>query len=100
MGAEYERWLLAKGAVFAPSAAAVAALVDKLRKAKWIPEAPGQAVRTVDNEYGTDAAKKTALRDLSRWMLTAGQKQCQEFGYSPLPPEFANRELQALSALN
>jgi phosphate transport system substrate-binding protein len=51
-------------------------------------------------EDGTDAAKKTALRDLSRWMLTAGQKQCQEFGYSPLPPEFASRELQALSALN
>jgi phosphate transport system substrate-binding protein len=51
-------------------------------------------------EDGTDAAKKTALRDLSRWMLTSGQKQCEELGYSPLPPEFANRELQALSALN
>ena len=51
-------------------------------------------------EDGTDAAKRTALRDLSRWMLTAGQKQCEELGYSPLPPEFANRELQALSALN
>jgi phosphate transport system substrate-binding protein len=51
-------------------------------------------------EDGTDAAKKTALRDLSRWMLTSGQKQCEELGYSPLPSEFANRELQALSALN
>ena len=51
-------------------------------------------------ENGIDAAKKTALRDLSRWMLTAGQKQCEELGYSPLPPEFANRELEALSALN
>jgi phosphate transport system substrate-binding protein len=51
-------------------------------------------------ENGTDAAKKTTLRDLSRSMLTAGQQQCQEFGYSPLPPEFRNRELQALSALN
>jgi hypothetical protein len=51
-------------------------------------------------EDGTDAVKKTAPRDLSRWMLTAGQKQCQEFGYSPLPPEFASRELHSLSALN
>ena len=41
MGVEYERWLLAKGAVFSPSAAAVATLVEKLRKERWIPEAAG-----------------------------------------------------------
>src|SRR5271170_4842768 len=60
MGVEYERFLLAKGAVFSPSAAAVATLVDKLRKEKWIPEAPGHAVRTVDNDFGDDTAKKRA----------------------------------------
>ncbi|HYA63356.1 MAG TPA: phosphate ABC transporter substrate-binding protein PstS [Candidatus Sulfotelmatobacter sp.] len=47
-----------------------------------------------------DAAKKGAVRDLLRWMLTAGQKQCEGLGYAPLPPEFANRELQALAGLN
>lgn len=47
-----------------------------------------------------DAGKRAALRDLLRWMLTAGQKQCEGLGYAPLPPEFANRELQALAGLN
>jgi hypothetical protein len=50
----YERWLLAKGGVFMPSAAAVVALVEKLRKERWLPEAPGRAWRTVDNEFGDD----------------------------------------------
>jgi len=47
-----------------------------------------------------DAAKKAALRDLLRWMLTAGQKQCSSLGYAPLPANLAGRELQALSALD
>jgi phosphate transport system substrate-binding protein len=45
-----------------------------------------------------DPSKQTTLRELLRWMLTAGQKQCEGLGYAPLPPEFANRELEALSA--
>lgn len=49
---------------------------------------------------GLDAAKRAALRDLLRWILMAGQKQCEGLGYAPLPVEFANRELQALSGLN
>lgn len=51
-------------------------------------------------ETGNDTAKKVALREFLRWALTAGQKQCEGLGYAPLPPEFANPELQALSALN
>ena len=47
-----------------------------------------------------DATKKTALRDLARWMLTTGQKQCEGLGYAPLPPELANRELRALDSLD
>jgi hypothetical protein len=60
MGVEYERYLIAKGAAFSPSAAAVATLLEKLRKERWIPEAPGHAVRTVDNDFGDDVAKKRA----------------------------------------
>lgn len=51
-------------------------------------------------EEELDAGKRAALRDLLRWVLTAGQKQCEGLGYAPLPTEFANRELQALAALN
>jgi len=47
-----------------------------------------------------DSAKKAALRDLLRWMLTAGQKQCGSLGYAPLPANMAGRELQALSSLD
>ena len=36
MGVEYERYLIAKGNAFSPSAAAVAKLVERLRKEKWI----------------------------------------------------------------
>lgn len=47
-----------------------------------------------------DAGKTAALRDLMRWVLTTGQKQCEGLGYAPLPGEFASRELQALTALH
>jgi hypothetical protein len=81
MGVEYERWLIAKGSIFSPSAAAVAKLIDRLRKEKWIadPEAAdfarlrfageraklaaatgGYAVHTVDNDFGDDRAAKVA----------------------------------------
>jgi len=46
-----------------------------------------------------DAGKTAALRDLVRWVLTNGQKQCEGLGYAPLPVEFASRELQAIAAL-
>jgi phosphate transport system substrate-binding protein len=51
-------------------------------------------------QESADAAKRAALRDLLRWILSGGQKQCEGLGYAPLPGEIANRELQALSALD
>jgi phosphate transport system substrate-binding protein len=47
-------------------------------------------------ESGGDAARKAAVRDLLRWMLTTGQKECQGLGYAPLPAELVNRELAVL----
>ncbi len=45
---------------------------------------------------GSDTKKQAALRELVRWMLTSGQKQCESLGYAPLPGDLAARELQAL----
>jgi ABC-type phosphate transport system substrate-binding protein len=41
-----------------------------------------------------DAKKSAALRDLLRWMLTAGQKECSGLGYVALPKTLAEKELQ------
>lgn len=77
--ATYERWVIAKGNVFAPSSIAVAKLVQKLREEKWIlaPDAVelaslelagireerakktgAYAVRTIENTGGDDDAAK------------------------------------------
>ena len=48
-------------------------------------------------ENSPEAAKQAALRDLLRWMLTSGQKQCEGLGYAPLPTEIVNRELNVLA---
>ena len=42
-----------------------------------------------------DKNKKTALLELVRWMLTAGQKSCSALGYAPLPAEVAANALQS-----
>jgi len=47
-----------------------------------------------------EPAKKAALRELLRWMLTAGQKQSSALGYAPLPANVASRQLQCLSSLD
>jgi len=47
-----------------------------------------------------EPAKKAALRELLRWMLTAGQKQSSALGYAPLPANVASRQLQYLSSLD
>jgi phosphate ABC transporter phosphate-binding protein len=44
-------------------------------------------------------AKKPALLELLRWMLTSGQKECSALGYAPLPREIVARELQSLTNL-
>ena len=81
MGVDYQRWLMAKGSYFSPSAAAVVKLVERLRAEKWIappgsPEAAklryqgkpaeharatgGYAVSTVENTFGKDAHARLA----------------------------------------
>ena len=75
MGAEYERWLIARGNVFSPSADAVVKLIEKLRAERWLidPSSPelqsfefrgtreqlGQktgayAIRRIENTFGRD----------------------------------------------
>jgi phosphate transport system substrate-binding protein len=46
----------------------------------------------------TDAQKKAALRDLLRWVLTSGQRECSALGYAPLPHQLTNSQLQALES--
>lgn len=42
----------------------------------------------------TDPAKRAALADLLRWVLTSGQNECSALGYAPLPRETVDRELR------
>jgi phosphate transport system substrate-binding protein len=48
---------------------------------------------------GNDSKKQGALRELVRWMLTSGQKECQSLGYAPLPGDVAARELEELGTV-
>ncbi|HTW45207.1 MAG TPA: phosphate ABC transporter substrate-binding protein PstS [Acidobacteriaceae bacterium] len=43
-----------------------------------------------------DPAKRAALLELFRWILTSGQKECSALGYVPLPRETAESELRLL----
>ncbi len=75
----YERWLIARGNVFLPSAATVAKLLERLRAEKWIVDPSdvdklrftgkreehakatgGYAVKTVENTFGDDVDAKIA----------------------------------------
>jgi hypothetical protein len=77
----YERWLVAKGNVFLPSAATVAKLVERLRAENWIADPAssdfaklrfrggraeiakatgGYAVKTVENTFDGDASARLA----------------------------------------
>ena len=47
----------------------------------------------------SDPAKKTALYELLRWILTDGQNECSALAYAPLPPHVAQRELGWLQDL-
>ncbi|MGC2109087.1 MAG: phosphate ABC transporter substrate-binding protein PstS [Candidatus Korobacteraceae bacterium] len=46
-----------------------------------------------------DNAKKAALIELLKWVLSDGQKQCSALGYAPLPREVAERELELVNAI-
>lgn len=77
----YERWLVARGNVFLPSAATVAKLIERLRAENWIVDpasgaleklrftgkrderakaSGGYAAKTVENTFGDDASAKIA----------------------------------------
>ena len=77
----YERWLVARGNVFLPSAATVAKLIERLRAERWIVDPAsadlgklrfgrgreerakatgGYAVKTVENVFGDDIEAKIA----------------------------------------
>ena len=77
----YERWLVARGNVFLPSAATVAKLIERLRAERWIVDPAsgdlgklrfgggreerakatgGYAVKTVENAFGDDVEAKMA----------------------------------------
>lgn len=45
----------------------------------------------------TEANRKADIRELVRWILTSGQRECAELGYAPLPRDVVNRELDALA---
>jgi phosphate ABC transporter phosphate-binding protein len=47
----------------------------------------------------TDATKRSALAELLRWVLTAGQKECSALGYTPLPHDVTESQLRTLSNL-
>ena len=43
-----------------------------------------------------DAAKKAALYELVRWILTSGQQECSSLAYTPLPRNVAEQQLEQL----
>lgn len=45
----------------------------------------------------TDPAKRAALIELLRWVLTSGENECSALGYVPLPREIVDRELRTLN---
>ncbi len=45
------------------------------------------------------AAKKTAMAELLRWVLSSGQKQCSALGYAPLPADIAAKESRLVDSL-
>lgn len=45
-----------------------------------------------------DPAKKAALTELLRWILTDGQRECSALGYAPLPRDISESELRMLSS--
>lgn len=71
-----------------------------------ITNAPGKAAYPVASFtwwlVPTDLAskeKRDAIRELTGWMLSSGQKQCSALGYVPLPKEVAESELKLLDSL-
>jgi phosphate transport system substrate-binding protein len=47
-----------------------------------------------------DSAKRRAIMELFRWVLTDGQRECSALGYAPIPREIAQTQLQHLAAIH
>jgi len=47
----------------------------------------------------TDAAKKTAITDFLKWMLTEGQKDCATLSYAPLPKAVVAKEQKQIALI-
>jgi len=47
----------------------------------------------------TDKSRREALRELLRWVLTSGQRECSALGYAPLPAEIAKRALESFDTM-
>jgi phosphate ABC transporter phosphate-binding protein len=50
-------------------------------------------------EQSSDPAKRTAIVEFLRWMLTSGQKECEALGYVPLPRRVAAHHVDLLNQL-
>jgi len=50
-------------------------------------------------EQSSDTAKRSAILDFLRWMLTSGQKECEALGYVPLPRQVAAHHLDLLNQM-
>lgn len=76
MSGSYQRWLIAKGNVLSPGPAAIAKLVERLRKEKWIPASGGHAIRTVDKAAAAKATEKLPEDITADWI--AGEPEREE----------------------
>jgi phosphate transport system substrate-binding protein len=87
------------------AAAAATAAVDGFSDAGGmhvsITDAPGDGVYPIAAftyllvpQQLKDPGKNATMRELLRWILTSGQKQCASLGYAALPPGVAARVLQ------
>ena len=85
------------------AAAAAANLTDDLRIS--ITNVPGAGAYPIASftwllfpKDIADPTRKNALYQLIEWILTSGQKQCSELGYTPLPQQVVSQELAILRA--
>ena len=76
MSGSYQRWLIAKGNNLSPGPAAIAKLVERLRKEKWIQETGGHAMRTVDKADAAKATEKLPADITADWI--AGEPEREE----------------------
>lgn len=75
MSGSYQCWLIAKGNVLAPGPAAIAKLIERLRKEKWIPASGGHAARTVDKADAAKATEKLPADITADWIAGAPERE-------------------------